>query len=119
FIRESDSLKDKRRILSSLIQRIRHRFNVSIAEVGSHDLWRRATLGVALVTNDRRYAEQVLSTIVEFVGRSGRGADGLLHRAALTRHPIPRRKEGLPWASPAGSGCRKSSSGKPATSCKK
>ena len=70
FIRESDSLKDKRRILSSLIQRIRHRFNVSIAEVGSHDLWRRATLGVALVTNDRRYAEQVLSTIVEFVGRS-------------------------------------------------
>ncbi|MFO7311592.1 MAG: DUF503 domain-containing protein [Bacillota bacterium] len=70
FIRESDSLKDKRRILSSLIQRIRHRFNVSIAEVGGHDLWRRATLGVALVTNDRRYAEQVLSTIVEFVGRS-------------------------------------------------
>jgi len=70
FIRESDSLKDKRRILSSLIQRIRHRFNVSIAEVGGHDLWRRATLGVALVTNDRRYAEQVLSTIVELVGRS-------------------------------------------------
>jgi len=70
FIRESDSLKDKRRILSSLIQRIRHRFNVSIAEVGGHDLWRRGTLGVALVTNDRRYAEQVLSTIVEFVGRS-------------------------------------------------
>jgi len=70
FIRESDSLKDKRRILSSLIQRIRHRFNVSIAEVEGHDLWRRATLGVALVTNDRRYAEQVLSTIVEFVGRS-------------------------------------------------
>ncbi|HEY8495982.1 MAG TPA: DUF503 domain-containing protein [Limnochordales bacterium] len=70
FIRESDSLKDKRRILSSLIQRIRHRFNVSIAEVEGHDLWRRATLGVALVTNDRRYAEQVLSTIVELVGRT-------------------------------------------------
>ena len=70
LIRESDSLKDKRRILSSLIQRIRHRFNVSIAEVEGHDLWRRATLGVALVTNDRRYAEQVLSTIVELVGRT-------------------------------------------------
>ncbi|OUM97471.1 MAG: hypothetical protein BAA04_08970 [Firmicutes bacterium ZCTH02-B6] len=70
FIGESDSLKDKRRVLSSLTQRIRNRFNVSIAEVDGHDLWRRATLGVALVANDRRYAQQVLSTVVDFVGRT-------------------------------------------------
>jgi len=69
FIGESGSLKGKRRILTSLTERIRHRFPVSIAEVDRHDSWQRATLGVALVTNDSRHAHRVLSTIVEYVER--------------------------------------------------
>jgi len=69
FIGESNSLKGKRRILTSLTQRIRHRFPVSIAEVDGQDTWQRATLGVAVVSNDSRHAQQVLSTVVAFVQR--------------------------------------------------
>ncbi|HLT57450.1 MAG: DUF503 domain-containing protein [Limnochordales bacterium] len=69
FMGESHSLKDKRRTLSSLTERIRRRFPVSIAEVDGNDTWQRATLGVALVTNDRRHAQAVLSTIVQYVER--------------------------------------------------
>ncbi|MBO8141012.1 MAG: DUF503 domain-containing protein [Firmicutes bacterium] len=69
FIGESGSLKGKRRVLRSLRDRIRRKFNVSIAEVDGHDAWQRSTLGLALVTNDSRHAHQVLSTIVDLVRR--------------------------------------------------
>lgn len=71
FIPESGSLKEKRRIVRSLYDRIRRRFNVSIAEVGDHDVWQRAVLAVAVVTTDTRQAHRVLSTIVDFVERHG------------------------------------------------
>jgi uncharacterized protein YlxP (DUF503 family) len=45
---EVDSLKGKRHVLRGLKERVKHRFNVSIAEVDHGDLWQRATLAVAL-----------------------------------------------------------------------
>ena len=54
------SLKDKRRILQSLKDRLHDRFNVSVAETASHDLWQRAELTCAVVATDRRQAESVL-----------------------------------------------------------
>lgn len=60
----ADSLKDKRQAIRSLTARLRERFNVSAAEIGDLDVWRRAVVGVSVVTNDPRFANQVLSQVV-------------------------------------------------------
>jgi hypothetical protein len=67
LIRESRSLKDKRRIVRSIKDRIRNRFNVSVAELEGLDLHQHAVLGVALVTNEKRFAQEVLSQVVNLV----------------------------------------------------
>jgi uncharacterized protein YlxP (DUF503 family) len=54
------SLKDKRRIIKSLKDRLHHQFNVSAAEVDHQDSWQRAALACGVVTTDRRHAEEVL-----------------------------------------------------------
>ena len=66
-IADAMSLKDKRRIVLSLKDRISHGHNVSIAEVGALDEHRRSILGVAMVSNDARYVEGALSKLVDFV----------------------------------------------------
>ena len=69
---ESQSLKQKRYLLKSLIARIRGNFNVSIAEVGHNDLWQRSLLGVVIVSNDAGYAHTVLSKVVDYIEHDGR-----------------------------------------------
>lgn len=54
------SLKEKRRIVKSLKDRLHQRFNVSAAETDHHDLWQRAEVSVCVVSTDRRHVEQVL-----------------------------------------------------------
>jgi uncharacterized protein YlxP (DUF503 family) len=66
-ITDAMSLKDKRRVVLSLKDRIAHGHNVSIAEVGALDEHRRSILGVAMVSNDARYVEGALSKLVDFV----------------------------------------------------
>jgi uncharacterized protein YlxP (DUF503 family) len=66
-IADAMSLKDKRRVVLSLKDRIAHGHNVSIAEVGAMDEHRRSILGVAMVSNDARYVEGALSKLVDFV----------------------------------------------------
>jgi len=63
----SNSLKDKRRIVKSLIARIRNNFNVSIAEVGDYSLWKRAKIGIALLSSDTNYSNKVLDKILDFL----------------------------------------------------
>lgn len=65
---ESGSLKGKRQVLKGLKERIRNRFNVSIAEVDGQDLWQRATLGVACVSTDRTHVHQVLDRVLDHIG---------------------------------------------------
>ena len=50
MIYESNSLKDKRRVLKSIIERIKSRFNVSIAEVDLNEKWQLGAIGIACVT---------------------------------------------------------------------
>ncbi|MFO8007598.1 MAG: DUF503 domain-containing protein [Candidatus Brocadiia bacterium] len=64
-LRDARSLKDKRRILASLKDHIRQRFNVSVAEVDGLDFIQSATIGVAQVSNDSRYVNGTLSKVVE------------------------------------------------------
>lgn len=67
---ENQSLKGKRQVVRSLTERIRQRFNVSVAEIEDNDLWQRATLGVSCVSNDPRHANEVLSHVVAFIENS-------------------------------------------------
>ena len=64
---ESTSLKDKRRAVKSLKERLAGRFNVSVAEVGSLDHRQQAEVAVVLVGNDSRFVESCLDTIVDYV----------------------------------------------------
>jgi uncharacterized protein YlxP (DUF503 family) len=66
-IPDAMSLKDKRRVVKSLKDRIRHGHNVSIAEVGALDEHRRSMIAIAMVSNDSRYVESQLSKLVDFV----------------------------------------------------
>jgi uncharacterized protein YlxP (DUF503 family) len=66
-IGDAMSLKDKRRVILSLKDRIAHGHNVSIAEVGALDEHRRSIIGIAMVANDRGYVEGGLSKLVDFV----------------------------------------------------
>jgi len=66
-VTDAMSLKDKRRVIKSLKDRISNGHNVSIAEVGALDEHRRCVLGLAMVSNDRRYVEGGLSKLVDFV----------------------------------------------------
>ena len=56
------SLKDKRRVVKSLKDRLHREFNVSVAETAHHDLWQRAELTAAVVATDRRHADSVLES---------------------------------------------------------
>ncbi|MEA1979877.1 MAG: DUF503 domain-containing protein [candidate division Zixibacteria bacterium] len=58
------SLKEKRRILKSLITRLRNNFNISISEVDNNDVLRSATLGVAIVTNESSFGDKVIAKVV-------------------------------------------------------
>lgn len=66
-VTDAMSLKDKRRVIKSLKDRIAHRHNVSIAEVGALDEHRRSIIAVAMVSNDSRYVQGALSKLVDFV----------------------------------------------------
>lgn len=66
-IADAMSLKDKRRVILSLKDRIAHAHNVSIAEVGALDEHRRSMIGMAMVANDKAYVEGALSKLVDFV----------------------------------------------------
>ena len=63
------SLKEKRQVIRSVVARVRNEFNVSIAEVGHRDSWQLATLGLACVGADARYAQGLLERALHFIER--------------------------------------------------
>lgn len=66
LVHDNRSLKGKRKVVRSIVDRIKHRFNVAIAEVGSNDLWQRIELGVCTVGNDRRHVDASLTNVLAF-----------------------------------------------------
>ena len=64
---DSHSLKEKRRVVKGIKDRVKSKFNVSIAEVDALDNWQWAVLGVACVSNDSGFANSVLSSVVNFI----------------------------------------------------
>jgi len=67
YLPDVGSLKDKRHVLKGLKEKVRHRFDVAVAEVDHHDSWQRATLAVAAVSHDSRHANEVVSKAVGFI----------------------------------------------------
>ncbi len=63
----NQSLKGKRKVLKSIIGRVKSRFNLSIAEVGANDMWQRAEIGFAAIGNDRPYINSVIDKALDFV----------------------------------------------------
>ncbi|MGA2434657.1 MAG: DUF503 domain-containing protein [Bryobacteraceae bacterium] len=57
----SHSLKDKRHVVQSLKERLRHKHNVAVAEIDFQDLWQRALLAAVTVSSDRGHAALVLA----------------------------------------------------------
>lgn len=69
---DSNSLKDKRQVLQSLLTRLRNKFNISVAQLDSHDFWRSATLGIACVSNETTHTDRVLNKVLDLVEREPR-----------------------------------------------
>lgn len=67
YIPDAHSLKAKRQVLLSLKDRLRDKFNVSVAEVDEQDLWQKAVLGIACVANEGKYVNQVLDQAVNLI----------------------------------------------------
>lgn len=66
-LHENRSLKGKRKVVRSILDRVRAKFNVAVAEVGANDKWQRIELGVSTVSNDRRIVDASLSTVIGFI----------------------------------------------------
>ena len=67
YVQDAQSLKDKRRVVKSLIDRVRHRFNASVAEVDDQDLWQSARLAIAVVGSDSSSVARQLQSITVFI----------------------------------------------------
>jgi uncharacterized protein YlxP (DUF503 family) len=67
IIPAGDSLKGKRKVLKSLIEKVRHKFDAAIAEVGDNDLWQKAQVCLALVGNDAQLLEARTQQIMKFI----------------------------------------------------
>lgn len=72
FIPESQSLKQKRSVLSSTIERLKRRYNVSACEFEHQDKWQHARLAVVLVNTDWGHAQGTLNSILEYLERDRR-----------------------------------------------
>lgn len=63
----ANSLKDKRMVLKSLTDKMKHKFNISVAEVECQDMHRRICIGFACVTNEVRHANSIIDNVIDFI----------------------------------------------------
>ena len=66
-LRESHSLKDRRRVLKSLKDTLSNKFNISVAETDEQDVWQTAQIGLASVGTDKPFVQSVLTSVVNYV----------------------------------------------------
>ena len=67
LIHDNRSLKGKRKVVRSMVDKVKHKFNVAIAEVDSNDKWQKIELGLSTVGNDRRHVDESLSKVLTFL----------------------------------------------------
>jgi hypothetical protein len=104
------SLKSKRHLVRSAVDRVRARFNVSIAEVAENDLWQKSVLGVTAVGNEHAFVNETLDKVADFVGSMHGGQIMLTGRdIAIERWPdglgegtrtLAEAEGAIPWDPP-------------------
>lgn len=67
FANWAHSLKEKRMIVKSIIDKTKNKFNVSIAEVEDNDLHQSIVIGIACVSTDKRHADSMLQNVLNFI----------------------------------------------------
>jgi uncharacterized protein YlxP (DUF503 family) len=67
LLHDNRSLKGKRKVVKSMVDKVKHKFNVAIAEIGSNDKWQKIELGVSAVGNDRRHIDSSLTNVLTFL----------------------------------------------------
>ena len=66
-LRDNRSLKGKRKVVKSIVDRVKSRFNVAIAEVGANEKWQKIELGISTIGNDRRHIDSSLNHVLGFI----------------------------------------------------
>jgi uncharacterized protein YlxP (DUF503 family) len=66
-IPDANSLKDKRKVIKGLKDKLRNKFNISVSEIGDQDIWRTAIIAIAIVSEDSAFANSVLSKAQDYV----------------------------------------------------
>jgi hypothetical protein len=66
-IENSQSLKSKRRVIASLKEKLKNRYNVAICEYGDLSLWQRSQLGIVTCGNDKHHVDSSLKTVLDYV----------------------------------------------------
>ena len=67
FLHGNRSLKGKRKVVKSMRDRVKNKFNVSISEVGDQDEWQSLQIGIAAVSSDSQYLDGLMTQVVEFI----------------------------------------------------
>jgi uncharacterized protein YlxP (DUF503 family) len=67
FLPEGHSLKEKRRMLNIIKDRVKNKMNIIVAEVGDHDLWQRSEIGFAVVSNDSSFVDSIISKTISMI----------------------------------------------------
>ncbi|HLC18613.1 MAG TPA: DUF503 domain-containing protein [Thermodesulfobacteriota bacterium] len=66
-LHDNHSLKGKRQVLKSITEKLRNRFNVSVAEVADNDIWQRAVIGISAVGNDKSFINSVIDKTMNMI----------------------------------------------------
>ncbi len=64
------SLKDKRRVIKSLKEKLKNNYNVSVCEYGDLSLWQRTQLGIVMCSNDKTRVDSTMKTVINFLERT-------------------------------------------------
>lgn len=67
YLPGTGSLKEKRSILKSMLNRLHNTFNVSAAEVDQHDVWQSAVIAIATVSNANLHSQQVIDNALRWI----------------------------------------------------
>ena len=66
YIFNANSLKSKRSVVKSIIEKSKNRFNISIAEVGENDKWQKSIIAFSTISNSQRLVEETIEKVINF-----------------------------------------------------
>lgn len=71
YLSEPQSLKDKRRIIKSLTEKLKNKFNLAVAETGNLDSWNSCELGIVCISNEAAHSDRMIASAISFIESQG------------------------------------------------